>query len=259
MAQHGKRYRDSRASFDREELYSPVEAVRLLKAMGAAKFDETVELHFRLGLNVRHADEQLRGTLMLPHGSGQDVRVAVFAEGDKAREAEQVCVDIVGTANLAKRIEEGFTESDVAIATPDQMGNVGKLGRILGPRGLMPNPKTGTVTMDVAKAVKESKAGKLEDRTDRGAKVHLTIGKKSFDEKQLLENYATLIEEIVRARPSAAKGRYIHSITLTTTMGPGVYVDTTRTRAVAEELEESADADSSKEAPSAKGAATVPA
>ena len=212
----------------------------MLKDFPAAKFDETVEVHFRLGLNVRHADEQLRGTLMLPHGTGKQLRVAVFAEGEKAKEAQEAGADVVGSADLAKRIEEGFTDFDVAIATPDQMGSVGKLGRILGPRGLMPNPKTGTVTMDVAKAVQESKAGKLEYRTDRGANVHLTIGKKSFDEKQLLENYATLIEEIVRAKPSAAKGRYIRSITLTTTMGPGVHVDTTRTRGIAEELEEEA-------------------
>ena len=237
MAQHGKRYRDSRASFDREELYSPVQAVRLLKGMGATKFDESVELHFRLGLNVRHADEQLRGTLMLPHGSGKDVRIAVFAEGDKAREAEQAGADVVGSADLAKRIEEGFTEFDVAIATPDQMGNVGKLGRILGPRGLMPNPKTGTVTFDVAKAVSDAKAGKLEYRTDRGANVHIPIGKKSFDERALVENYAALIEEIVRAKPSASKGRYIKKITLTSTMGPGIHVDPTRTREIAEELD----------------------
>jgi large subunit ribosomal protein L1 len=238
MAQHGKRYRDSRETFDRERLYSPVEAVRLLKAMGAAKFDETVELHFRLGLNVRHADEQLRGTLMLPHGSGREVRIAVFAEGDKAREAEQAGADVVGSADLAKRIEEGFTEFDVAIATPDQMGNVGRLGRILGPRGLMPNPKTGTVTMDVAKAVSEAKAGKLEYRTDRGANVHVVIGKKSFDERALVENYAAVLDEIVRAKPSAAKGRYIRQITLTSTMGPGIRVDPARTRGIVEELDE---------------------
>jgi large subunit ribosomal protein L1 len=238
MAQHGKRYRDARASFEREQVYSPVEAVRLLKAMGATKFDETVELHFRLGLNVRHADEQLRGTLMLPHGSGRDVRIAVFAEGDKAREAEQAGADVVGSADLAKRIEEGFTEFDVAIATPDQMGNVGRLGRILGPRGLMPNPKTGTVTMDVAKAVSEAKAGKLEYRTDRGANVHVVIGKKSFDERALVENYAAVLDEIVRAKPSAAKGRYIRQVTLTSTMGPGIHVDPARTRGIVEELDE---------------------
>jgi large subunit ribosomal protein L1 len=242
MAQHGKRYRSDRATFEREQVYSPVEAVRLLKAMGATKFDESVELHFRLGLNVRHADEQLRGTLMLPHGSGRDVRVAVFAEGDKAREAEQAGADVVGSADLAKRIEEGFTEFDVAIATPDQMGNVGKLGRILGPRGLMPNPKTGTVTMDVGKAVSEAKAGKLEYRTDRGANVHVVIGKKSFDERQLVENYATVLDEIVRAKPSAAKGRYIRQITLTSTMGPGIHVDPARTRGIIEELESKGEA-----------------
>src|SRR5881397_4285458 len=164
--QHGKNYRNARAAFDREQEYSPVEAIRLLKAMQTAKFDETVEVHFRLGLNVRHADEQLRGTLMLPNGSGRDVRVAVFAEGDKAREAQEAGADIVGSADLAKRIEEGYTDFDVAIATPDQMGNVGRLGRILGPRGLMPNPKTGTVTFEVGKAVRDSKAGKVEYRTD---------------------------------------------------------------------------------------------
>jgi large subunit ribosomal protein L1 len=238
MAAHGKRYRAGRASFDREQVYSPVEAVRLLKAMDGAKFDETVEVHFRLGLNVRHADEQLRGTLMLPNGSGKEVRIAVFAEGDKAREAEQAGADVVGSADLAKRIEEGFTDFDVAIATPDQMANVGKLGRILGPRGLMPNPKTGTVTMDVGKAVSEAKAGKLEYRTDRGANVHVSIGKKSFDERALVENYAAVLDEIVRAKPSAAKGRYIQQITLTSTMGPGIHVDPARTRGIVEELDE---------------------
>jgi large subunit ribosomal protein L1 len=240
MAQHGKRYRNARDTFEREQVYSPVEAVRLLKGFGETKFDESVELHFRLGLNVRHADEQLRGTLMLPHGSGKDVRVAVFAEGDKAREAEQAGADVVGSADLAKRIEEGFTEFDVAIATPDQMGNVGKLGRILGPRGLMPNPKTGTVTMDVGKAVSEAKAGKLEYRTDRGANVHVVIGKKSFEERALVENYAAVLDEIVRAKPSAAKGRYIQQITLTSTMGPGIHVDPARIRGIVEELDEQA-------------------
>ena len=210
---------------------------KLLKEMGRAKFDETVEVHFRLGLNVRHADEQLRGTLMLPHGSGKDVRVAVFAEGDKAREAEEAGADIVGSADLAKRIEEGFTDFDVAIATPDQMGNVGRLGRVLGPRGLMPNPKTGTVTMDVAKAVSEAKAGKLEYRTDRGANVHVAIGKKSFDHRALVENYATVLDEIIRAKPSASKGRYIKQITLTSTMGPGIRLDPAKTRGIVEELD----------------------
>ena len=211
--------------------------MRLIKETPAAKFDETVEAHFRLGLNVRHADEQLRGTIMLPHGIGKDVRVAVFAEGEKAREAEEAGADVVGAADLATKIEEGFLDFDVAIATPDQMSVVGKLGRVLGPRGLMPNPKTGTVTMDVSKAVSDAKAGKLEYRTDRGANVHVPIGKRSFDERALLENYAALIEEIVRAKPSAAKGRYIKQITLTTTMGPGVHVDSSITRDIAEELE----------------------
>jgi large subunit ribosomal protein L1 len=237
VSQHGKNYRNARAQIDREHLYSPAEAVRLLKDAQTAKFDETVEAHFNLGLNVRHAEQQLRGTLMLPHGTGREMRIAVFAEGEKAREAEEAGADVVGTNDLASRIEEGFDEFDVAIATPDQMSVVGKLGRILGPRGKMPNPKTGTVTMDVGKAVREAKAGKLEYRTDRGANVHVTIGKKSFDEKQLLENYAALVEEIVRAKPAAAKGRYIKTVTLTSTMGPGIHVDPARTRGIVEELE----------------------
>ena len=237
MSGHGKRYREAREAIDREQAYTPLAALRLLKEAPAAKFDETVEVHFRLGLNVRHADEQLRGTIMLPHGIGKDVRVAVFAEGEKAREAENAGADVVGTADLATKIEEGFLDFDVAIATPDQMSVVGKLGRVLGPRGLMPNPKTGTVTMDVGKAVSDAKAGKLEYRTDRGGNVHLPIGKRSFDERALLENYAALVEEIVRAKPSAAKGRYIRQITLTSTMGPGIHVDSTITRDIAEELE----------------------
>jgi large subunit ribosomal protein L1 len=240
MASHGKRYRNARAAFDRETLYSPLEAIRLLKDAPETKFDETVEVHFNTGLNVRHADQQLRGTLMLPHGSGKEVRVAVFAEGEKAKEAQDAGADVVGSADLATQIEGGFDDFDVAIATPDMMGTVGKLGRILGPRGKMPNPKAGTVTFDVGKAVRDSKAGKLEYRTDRGANVHLSIGKKSFSERDLLENYATIVEEIVRAKPSAAKGRYIHSVTLTSTMGPGIKIDPTRTRNVVEELDEEA-------------------
>jgi large subunit ribosomal protein L1 len=238
MARHGKRYTEAKSSIDREHAYTPLEAVRLVKEAPAAKFDEAVEAHFNLGLNVRHADQQLRGTLMLPHGSGKDVRVAVFAEGEKAREADEAGADVVGAADLGTQIEGGFDDFDVAIATPDMMGTVGKLGRILGPRGKMPNPKTGTVTFDVGKAVREAKAGKLEYRTDRGANVHLVIGRKSFDEKTLLENYATVVEEIVRAKPAAAKGRYIRSITLTSSMGPGVRVDPAKTREIAAELEE---------------------
>ena len=240
MARHGKRYTAAREKIDRERAYTPLEAVRLVREAPAARFDEAVEAHFNLGLNVRHADQQLRGTLMLPHGTGKDVRIAVFAEGEKAREAEEAGADVVGSADLAAQIEEGFDDFDVAVATPDMMGTVGKLGRILGPRGKMPNPKTGTVTFDVGKAVRDAKGGKLEYRTDRGANVHLVIGKKSFDERTLLENYGTVIEEIVRAKPAVAKGRYIRSITLTSSMGPGVRVDPARTRDVAAELEEAA-------------------
>ncbi len=232
---HGKRYRQARAQVDRERLHSPLEAIRLLKSFDGAKFDETVEVHFNTGLNVRHADQQLRGTLMLPHGTGKEVRIAVFAEGDKAKEAEDAGADVVGAADLAARIQEGFDDFDVAIATPDMMGTVGRLGRILGPRGKMPNPKAGTVTFDVGKAVTDAKAGKLEYRTDRGGNVHLALGKKSFDERRLLENYAAVLDEIVRAKPAAAKGRYLRSITLTTTMGPGVRVDPSRIRNIVED------------------------
>ena len=241
---HGKNYRNAKSLFDREQAYTPVEAIRLLKDAPDAKFDETVEVHLSLGLNVRHADEQLRGTLMLPHGTGKEMRVVVFAEGDKAREAEEAGADVVGSAELAKRIEEGFTDFDVAIATPDQLGNVGRLGRILGPRGLMPNPKTGTVTFDVAKAVRDAKAvsdakaGKLEYRTDRGANVHVAIGKRSFDERALVENYAAVVDEIVRAKPAVAKGRYIRQITIASTMGPGIHVDPAKVRGIVEELDE---------------------
>jgi large subunit ribosomal protein L1 len=230
MAKHGKRYRNSLDSVDREALYSPADAVGLIKGFGSAKFDETVEVHLRTGLNVRHADQQLRGTISLPHGLGKEMSVAVFAKGDKAREAEEAGADVVGADDLAERVQEGFTDFDVAIATPDMMPVVGRLGRILGPQGKMPNPKVGTVTMDVSKAVSESKAGKIEYRTDRNAIVHLPIGKLSFDERTLLENYAALIDEIVKAKPASAKGRYLHTVTLTTSMGPGVKVDPARTR-----------------------------
>jgi large subunit ribosomal protein L1 len=226
---HGKRYRQAYDKVQRERQYPPGEAVALLKETAGTKFDETVELHVRLGVNVRHAEEQLRGTLALPHGLGRDVTIAVFAQGDKARDAEAAGADFVGGEDLAKRVEDGWTDFDVAIATPDMMPTVGKLGRILGPQGKMPNPKVGTVTDDIEKAVGESKAGKVEYRTDRQAVIHLAIGKASFDPRALLENYATVIEEIVRAKPAASKGRYILSITLTTTMGPGIRVDTATT------------------------------
>jgi large subunit ribosomal protein L1 len=230
MAKHGKRYSESKAMVDREHEYEPAEAVKLLKETKTAKFDESVEVHIRTGLNVRHADEQLRGTIALPHGLGKDVTIAVFAQGDKAREAEEAGADFVGADDLAKKIEDGWTDFDVAIATPDMMPVVGKLGRVLGPQGKMPNPKVGTVTMDVKKAVEESKSGKVEYRTDRTAIVHLNIGKTSFDERQLLENYAAVIDEMIRAKPSAAKGRYLRSITIASTMSPGIKVDPSRTR-----------------------------
>ena len=227
----GKRYATARGAVDRERLYEPIEAVRLLKSLETAKFDETVEVHLRLGVNVRHADQQLRGTLALPHGLGKEVTVAVFADGDGAKAATEAGADHGGAQDLADRVSEGWTDFDVAIATPDLMGPVvSKLGRILGPQGKMPNPKVGTVTNDVAKAVGEAKAGKVEYRTDRQAVVHLTIGRASFDERALLENYAAVVDEIVRARPAAAKGRYLLSITLATTMGPGIRVDPSRTR-----------------------------
>jgi len=236
MAHRGKSYTDARGKVDRTREYTPHEAVRLVKDLKRAKFDESVEIHVRTGLNVRHADEQLRGTIALPHGLGRNVTVAVFARGDKAREAEEAGADIVGAEDLADRVQnEGFTDFDVAIATPDMMPVVGRLGRILGPQGKMPNPKVGTVTMDVGKAVEESKAGKVEYRTDRTAIVHLTIGKTSFEDRALLENYAAVLDEIIRAKPAAAKGRYIRSITLASTMGPGIKVDPSRTRDLLEE------------------------
>jgi large subunit ribosomal protein L1 len=235
MGKHGKTYLDARQRLDREREYSPAEAIALVKQLKRAKFDESVEVHVRTGLNVRHADEQLRGTIALPNGLGKDVTVAAFAKGDKAREAEEAGADVVGAEDLAERIQNGFDDFDVAIATPDLMPVVGRLGRILGPAGKMPNPKVGTVTMDVAKAVEESKAGKVEYRTDRNAIVHLVIGKAEFDERRLLENYAAVIDELIRAKPSAAKGRYIRSVTFTSTMGPGVKVDPSRTRDIVEE------------------------
>jgi large subunit ribosomal protein L1 len=235
VSAHGRRHREALEKVDREREHAPAEAVALVKGLASSKFDESIELHVRTGLNVRHADEQLRGTIALPNGLGKDVKVAVFAQGEKAREAEQAGADVVGAEDLAKRIEDGFDEFDVAIATPDLMSVVGRLGRILGPSGKMPNPKVGTVTMDVAQAVEDSKSGKVEYRTDRTAIVHMVIGKASFDERRLLENYAAVVEELIRAKPSAAKGRYLRTITMTSTMGPGVKVDPTRTRDIVAE------------------------
>jgi large subunit ribosomal protein L1 len=235
MAKHGKTFLSARERVDREREYEPAEALALVKQLKRASFNESVEIHVRTGLNVRHADEQLRGTIALPNGLGKEVTVAVFAQGPKAAEAEAAGADIVGAEDLAKRVEEGFTDFDIAIATPDLMPLVGRLGRVLGPQGKMPNPKVGTVTMDVTKAVTESKAGKVEYRTDRTAIVHLTIGKTDFDDRALLENYAAVIDELMKAKPSAAKGKYIRTITLASTMGPGIKVDPSRTKDLLEE------------------------
>jgi large subunit ribosomal protein L1 len=223
---HGKRFRMQHQKVQRDRAYPPSEAIGLIKETASAKFDETVELHVLLGVNVRHADEQLRGTLALPHGLGKDVSVAVFAQGAKARDAEAAGADFVGAQDLAEKIQEGWTDFDVAIATPDMMPVVGQLGRILGPQGKMPNPKVGTVTEDIEKAVQDSKSGKVEYRTDRQAIVHMAIGKASFDDGKLLDNYQAVMDEIIRAKPAGAKGKYIRSATLATTMGPGVRVDT---------------------------------
>jgi large subunit ribosomal protein L1 len=226
----GKAYNEKYATIDREKEYDPTEAIGHVKNFQRAKFDETVEVHIRTGLNVRHADEQLRGTIAFPKGLGKEVKIAVFAKGDAAAEAEAAGADYVGAEDLAKQMEEGLSDFDVVIATPDMMPVVGGLGRVLGPMGKMPNPKVGTVTPNVKAAVEESKAGKVEYRTDRQGIVHLSIGKASFEADDLLENYAALIDEIMRAKPSAAKGKYLRTITLSTTMGPGVRVDTSKTR-----------------------------
>jgi large subunit ribosomal protein L1 len=225
---HGKRYRQQYGKVQRDRAYPPAEAISLIKETASTNFDETVELHVLLGVNVRHADEQLRGTLALPHGLGKDVTVAVFAQGEQARDAEAAGADFVGGDDLAKKVEEGWTDFDVAVATPEMMPTVGRLGRVLGPQGKMPNPKVGTVTDDVEKAITESKAGKVEYRTDRQAIIHMAIGKASFDADKLLDNYGAVIEEIVRAKPSSSKGKYIISCTLATSMGPGIRVDASK-------------------------------
>ena len=230
MAKQGRTYTAAKRTIDLGRLYTPLEGMRLLKSLPGAKFDETVEVHFRLGVDVRHADQIVRGTTVLPHGTGKEMRVAVFAEGDKAREAEEAGADIVGSEALAKQIQDGVFDFDIAIATPDMMGTVGKLGRILGPRGLMPNPKSGTVTFDVGKAVADAKGGKVEYRTDRSGIIHMSVGKKSFTEEQLVENYAAVLDEIVRAKPAAAKGKYIKSVSIAATMSPGIELDPARTR-----------------------------
>ena len=226
----GKRSAAAEASFDREHEYPPGDAIRILKGQPDAKFDETVEAAFRLGVDPRKADQMLRGTVSLPEGTGKSVRVAVFAQGDAARAAEEAGADVVGAEDLVARVEGGFMDFDVAIATPDLMGQVGKLGRSLGPRGLMPNPKTGTVTPDVAKAVGEFKAGKVEYRTDRYGNVHVPLGKVSFGRDSLIKNYSAVLDELLRAKPASAKGRYLRSVSLSSTMGPGVKVDPGRAK-----------------------------
>jgi large subunit ribosomal protein L1 len=225
MAQHGKIHTDALTRFDRERLHTPNEAFDLVKSLAKRKFDETVEVAMRLGVDPRKADQMIRGTVSLPNGTGKAVRVAVFAAGDQAREAEAAGADIVGADDLVAKIEKGFLDFDVAIATPDQMPNVGKLGRTLGPRGLMPNPKTGTVTNDVGKTVEEFKAGKVEYRTDRYGNVHVPIGKVSFDTSALAENYQAVLDEVNRAKPAASKGRYLKGVSTSSTMGPGIRID----------------------------------
>jgi len=231
----GKRYAEALSKVDRDRHYGPAEAIQVLRALPEARFDETVELAFRLGVDPRKADQMIRGTVSLPHGTGRSVRVAAFAAGDKAREAREAGADVVGLEDLVEEVQKGNIDFDTAVATPDAMSVVGKAGRVLGPRGLMPNPKAGTVTFDIGKAVRDIKAGKLEYRVDRQGNLHLVIGKRSFDEQRLLENYLAVVDEILRAKPATAKGRYLRSVTLSTTMGPGIRVDPNRVREVAAE------------------------
>jgi large subunit ribosomal protein L1 len=232
MPARGKRYREVSQRIDRTTLYDPREAIRLVKASARAKFDETIEVAIRLGVDPKQADQQVRGTVALPAGTGKAVRVLVFAKGEKAKEAEAAGADHVGAEELIEKITGGWLDFDVAVATPDLMGQVGRLGRVLGPRGLMPNPKAGTVTFDIARAVREIKAGKIEYRTEKAGIIHAPIGKASFSEEQLLANFAALIEAVVRARPAAAKGQYLRSVTLSSTMGPGVRVDPSKAEAL---------------------------
>lgn len=225
MPSHGKNYRAMAEAVDAQKYYDPAEALSLVKSLSKAKFDETVEASIRLGVDPRHADQQIRGAVVLPHGTGRTVRVAVFAKGEKAKEAEEAGADVVGAEDLIERVTKGWLEFDMAVATPDMMGAVGKLGRILGPKGLMPNPKTGTVTFEVGRAVKEIKAGKVEYRVDKAGIVHVPIGKVSFDAPKLVENFKTLFDVIVKAKPATAKGTYIKSVVVSSTMGPGVKIN----------------------------------
>lgn len=226
MAKHGKKYMDALKTFDRQNLYEPAEAFSLLKKTGTAKFDETVELHVRLNLDPRQADQQVRGAMVLPNGTGRSQKVLVFAKGEKAKEAEAAGADYVGAEDMVEKItKENWFDFDVVVASPDMMGVVGKLGRILGPRGLMPNPKTGTVTPDITKAVNEVKAGKVEYRLDKAANIHVPIGKISFDEEKLVENYLALVERLIKVKPAASKGQYMRSVAIATTMGPGIRIN----------------------------------
>ena len=225
-----KAYNEGAEKIDKDALYSPLEAVRLAKASNPAKFDATVEVAFRLGVDPRKADQMVRGTVNLPHGTGKTARVLVFANGEKAEEARAAGADIVGGDELIDKVAAGFTDFDSAVATPDLMGKVGRLGKVLGPRGLMPNPKTGTVTMDVAKAVNDIKGGKIEFRVDKHSNLHFPIGKASFTTEALVENYAAVLDEVLRVKPSSAKGRYVRKATLSSTMGPGIQLDTNRTK-----------------------------
>lgn len=225
MAKHGKRYQELSKLVDQSRLYTPREAIDLVKETAKAKFDESVEVAIRLGVDPRQADQQVRGTVVLPHGTGKKVTVAVFAKGEKATEAKEAGAEYVGAEDLVAKIEGGWTDFDVAVATPDMMGLVGKLGKILGPKGLMPNPKTGTVTFDVGKAVKDIKAGKVEYRIDKAGIIHVAIGKASFSKEALLENFHTLMTAVIKAKPAAAKGTYLKKVVLSTTMGPGIKVD----------------------------------
>src|SRR3954466_15300664 len=230
MSKNSKAYREAAEKIDRDRLYTPLEAAKLAKETSSKKQDATVEVAIRLGVDPRKADQMVRGTVNLPHGTGKTVRVIVFAAGAKAAEAEAAGADAVGTDELVARIQEGWLDFDAAIATPDQMAKIGRIARILGPRGLMPNPKTGTVTMDVTKAVNEIKGGKITYRVDKHSNLHLIIGKASFTEAQLIDNYAAVLDEVLRTKPSAAKGKYLQKVFLTTTMGPGIPVDPNRTR-----------------------------
>jgi large subunit ribosomal protein L1 len=235
MSGPGKRRRAALGKVDRERQYPPQEALKLLRELPEAKFDETVEVAFRLGVDPRKADQMVRGTVSLPHGTGRSVRVAAFATGDRAREAQGAGADVVGGEDLVNEVLKGNIDFDAAVATPDVMALVGRAGRVLGPRGLMPNPKAGTVTPDIGKAVRDIKAGKLEYRVDRQGNLHLVIGKRSFDEQRLLDNYLAVVDEVVRAKPAAAKGRYLKTVTLSSTMGPGIKIDPNRVRETAEE------------------------